>query len=73
MLWLGLEECKVTWEKKEDVPPRVIEEFERGNNTVVIDSTAAKMGQTMHTFVIGQKHPQTPSCHSRPVTEGNTG
>ena len=30
MLWLGKEECKVTWEPEENVPASVIEEFKEG-------------------------------------------
>ena len=63
----------MTWEKGEELPPDVIHEFEHGNEMIVMDNIASKMGQTMHTLVVGQKHAQLPSRQTRPVIQGNTG
>ena len=39
VLWLGLEECSVTWEKASDIPSEVVLEFESGSKAVVTDNT----------------------------------
>ena len=57
MLWLGKEECKVTWEPEENVPASVIEEFKQGLlsfATEVVHSSG--LGQTMHTLTVSQRH-----------------
>lgn len=59
----------MTWEKEDDLPPDVINEFEHGNETVILDSTTSMMGQTVHTLVVNQKHAQILSLHARPVTQ----
>lgn len=64
----------MTWEKAENVPPDVIQEYEQGNSAVVMDCTEEKMGQTTHTFTIGSGQ-QTggPKTNTRPVVHDNTG
>ena len=60
MLWLGKEECKVTWEPEQNVPPSVIEEFKLGLSlfaTEVVYSFG--LGQTMHTLTVSHQHSST--------------
>lgn len=74
MLWLGQEECNVTWEKAEDLPSQVIREFEQGDKAVVSDYTMSKMGQTVHTLAVDQRQRQPETTnHPRPVIQSNTG
>lgn len=70
VLWLGLEECNVTWEKASDLPSEVVLEFESGNKVFVTDNTVGRMGQKMHTLAIQHQSPRNPR---RPVIKENTG
>ena len=71
VLWLGLEECSVTWEKASDIPSEVVLEFESGSKAVVTDNTVCRMGQSVHTLTI-QQH-QSSINPTRPVIKENTG
>ena len=63
----------MTWEKEDSIPTEVIQEFERGNKAVVTDSTVSRMGQTMHTLAVSQRHTQPHKDDTRPIILGNTG
>ena len=62
VLWLGKENCDVTWEPAENVPMRVISEFEKGAHPTVKESiTVSGMGQRMHTLTIDECHSASTS------------
>ena len=77
VLWLGQEECKVTWEPKEKVPPSLIEEFKAGAVMVAAETSATSgIGQTMHTLSVVKHlptHQPSSSAHSRPVISDSEG
>ena len=78
VLWLGKEDCSVTWEKSENLPPQVIDEFEHGGKTCVEDHTSSRMGQIGHTITTSttQTYGNVASSReaaTRPVLLSNTG
>lgn len=77
VLWLGKERCAVTWEKAENVPKAVIEEFENGTKAVVADHiTPSGTGQTVHTLTVLPNQSRLashPPSADRPVIKENEG
>ena len=74
-MWLGKEQCAVTWEPAENIPREIIDEFERGISTLVSEQiTSSGLGQDMHTLMVEQSH-STSSVPSsaRTVISGNEG
>lgn len=69
-MWLGSEECKVTWEKASDLPPEVITEFECGSTAFVMDKAEPRMGESVHTLIVSSTQSQSSR---RPVIKTNTG
>ena len=57
VLWLGKEECKVTWEPEENIPPSVIDEFKQGLLSFATEEVhSSGLGQTMHTLTVSHQH-----------------
>ena len=50
VLWLGKEQCAVTWEPAENIPSVIVDEFERGTVIQVKDEITPGIGQDMHTI-----------------------
>jgi hypothetical protein len=68
-LWLGREDCYVTWEAAESLPKAIIEEYERGIRPTVTDCTTETSGVS-HTLKVVHGN----QCSStRPVIKENEG
>lgn len=65
----------MTWEKADNLPVQIIEEFEhgRGDRTFIKDTKECKMGQTVHTLVVQEQTQPFPAKCIRAVISGNTG
>ena len=48
VLWLGNEDCRVSWEKEDAIPKSVLKEFEEDVLVEVQKLSTEKMGQTSH-------------------------
>jgi len=63
-LWLGNEECEVTWESEDVIPKCVLQEFEDDTLIEVQKLSTEKIGQTSHTLSVkSSKH----ESEARPV------
>lgn len=78
VLWLGKEQCAVTWEPAANVPSAVVDEFEKGILITVSDDVSSTgIGQETHTLAampsvnMASPSPSTPA--RRPVIGNNDG
>jgi len=46
VLWLGMDDCHVTWEQEEHIPKQIVKEFEKSTMVVVNEISRHTMGQT---------------------------
>lgn len=74
---MGRETCDVTWEPAENVPVKVIEEFEKGAVHGVKESVALSgVGQHVHTLTVDENSTHSSSSssqQSRTVVKDNGG
>lgn len=73
VVWVGKENCAVTWEPEEKIPQKIVEEFEGNIKTTVADYVTSRVGQLSHTLVTS--HDTTPNSISmcRPVVKDADG
>ena len=74
VVWVGKEDCSVTWEPEDKIPLKIIEEFEGKNKTIVAivaDCVTSTVGQLSHTLVPSHNTPS--SSTSRPVVKDADG
>ena len=69
-MWLGREECLVTWEAAETVPQSIVEEYEIGLKPSVADCTTKSSGIFHKLKVV---HESASGCGKRPVVKENEG
>lgn len=51
-MWLGKEECNVTWENENAIPQSVLQEFEDDSLVEVEKLSTERIGQTSHTLCV---------------------
>ena len=75
VLWLGKEECKVTWEPEENVPPSIVKEFKQGLLSFATEEVhSSGLGQTMHTLTVSHQHSSAvPSIGRKRLVPENEG
>ena len=61
MAWLGESLSRCTWQQASSLPAALIDDFEKGAELDVVDSTLKTSGQALHTLSVSRKLPQTPS------------
>ena len=77
VLWLGMDDCHVTWEREEDIPREIIHEYETQVNTCVIEMCTEHVGQTCYTLNVSSQQEvepaiKRPKC-DRVVLDGDNG
>lgn len=77
-MWLGNEECHVTWEREDTIPKNVLQEFEGGVVVEVQEVSAKKIGQTSCTlFVNTHENEEGPKSKRlkavQNIVQGNDG
>ena len=55
----SLSEC--TWELASTLPTKLIDNFEKGIHTEVVDSTSQSAGQSLHTLTLSVASPTAPT------------
>ena len=77
ILWLGQETCDTTWEPAENIPLPLIQEFEKGIQSAIVDDVSATgLGQSVHTLHVGPKERSAthhPHAIARMIIAGNEG
>lgn len=71
---MGKEDCAVTWEAAENVPHAVIQEYERGTETVATEYISQTgIGQELHTITVTPNKSSLVVPTSRPVIKQSIG
>ena len=76
VLWLGKPDVQVTWEPASSLPPRVIEEFEKGIEVETCQHSTHQYGYEASTIVTLQKpesQPQKKARRDRPFIQRSSG
>jgi len=78
VLWLGKEECDVSWVKEDEIPQSVLEEFESNYLVEIEQLSVEKIGQTSHTLSVQTKKKelvpvQKKTRQDRFIVNGNDG
>lgn len=74
VLWLGREQCSMTWEPASNVPTEIIREYEKGMISKVTDTVSSTgIGQTVHTLSVTASQSCQNSTTVRPVVKESDG
>lgn len=73
VVWVGKENCAVTWEPEEKIPQKIVEEFEGNIKTTVADCVTSRVGQFSHTLVTSSDTTQNSTSTCRPVVKDADG
>ena len=73
VVWVGKENCSVTWEPEEKIPQKIVEEFEENIKTTVADCVTSRVGQLSHTLITSHDTTQNSTSTCRPVVKDADG
>lgn len=60
-MWLGVEACHATWEQEENIPEKVVKEFEEQTTLKTNALSMALHGKTLCTLTVDSKQDLEPA------------